>query len=353
MTLTSPIGTTLIASLNSPLDVFPYEVPFTGIHFGSGYLNLRVEGVNPGDAVNVTMTPSSPKVWESFYVYGPSPSEPEGWFQFLYQQPTDANDASTTGAEFLPSGQIVLHLVDDARGDFNLYEPGVIELGCGPTVTRLLITNLVDTVSVVGDSISRPLQTQFAHGTVNFSATGLPDGLSIDAQTGLITGTISSAAVATEVTVTASDDIDTTEITFAWRILPAGLANYISVNDPGTQTSHEGDFAYVYINAFNSLDLPLTYTVTGLPPGLQVYSSEGSYSIYGYIDPGAAAASPYQVQISATDGRWSGEASFDWIVTVPGTVQIYSPGPWYALVNDTIDFSIANYTYSSLGEQLT
>ena len=51
---------------------------------------------------------------------------------------TDTDDASTSGAEFLPNGDIVLHLVDGARGDSDLTADGQISLYfSGPTDLEL------------------------------------------------------------------------------------------------------------------------------------------------------------------------------------------------------------------------
>ncbi|HEX4415646.1 MAG TPA: putative Ig domain-containing protein, partial [Lacipirellulaceae bacterium] len=132
VTLTSPIGTSLSATFSDLYYPNAIETPL-------GFLTLSVAGLAPGAAANVVITPPVGHNWTDYYVYGPTPDGAYGWYDFLYQHQTDANDASVTGAEFLPNGQIVLHLLDGGRGDSDLSPDGVISMaaGGGPAFTQL------------------------------------------------------------------------------------------------------------------------------------------------------------------------------------------------------------------------
>ena len=58
---------------------------------------------------------------------------------------------------------------------------------------------------------------------VSYSAVGLPSGLNIDSQTGLISGVIASGTSGSyAVTVTVSDGVTSSDMTFSWEILPPG-----------------------------------------------------------------------------------------------------------------------------------
>ena len=119
ITITSPVGTKLTASYSNQ-----FVDGETGVQLPEGFqfkfLNLTVEGLVPGSAATLTISHSSHYDWETLYLQEQNSTNRNGWSQFLYQTQTDASDASTTGAEFLPNGDIVLHLVDGARGDFGL-----------------------------------------------------------------------------------------------------------------------------------------------------------------------------------------------------------------------------------------
>src|SRR5262249_3015470 len=76
-----------------------------------------------------------------------------------------------------------------------------------------------------------------------FGATGLPAGLSINPTTGTITGTVTAAANAYSVIVTASDGHGASASTsFTWNVL-------LSVNNPGTPSGAVGDSVSLPIQA--------------------------------------------------------------------------------------------------------
>src|SRR5205807_1980829 len=64
--------------------------------------------------------------------------------------------------------------------------------------------------------------TDSAGYSLSYAATGLPDGLALDPQTGLISGTVADDAVSSaaySVTVTADDGVgESTSLTFLWRV---------------------------------------------------------------------------------------------------------------------------------------
>jgi Putative Ig domain len=85
------------------------------------------------------------------------------------------------------------------------------------------------------------------------------------------------------------------------------------VTNPGTKTTFEGDPASEQIVATDS-DGPnaLSYSATGLPPGLTINATTGLIS--GTITLGAAANSPYSVDVAVSDGLNTSHAVFPWVV---------------------------------------
>jgi hypothetical protein len=188
------------------------------------------------------------------------------------------------------------------------------------TINPVAVTNPGRQTNLQGDTVNLQIvaHNAVAGHTLTYSAANLPAGLSIDPNTGLISGTIpkDAATVTTSPTVTATDPVTNAvdRAIFQWVVNPV-----VTVSTPGTQTSQEGANIHLQINAmdahmtalmsFSDLDANNLHT---LPPGLTI-DSHGL--ITGAISAGAHTGSPYTVTITVTDGSgFVGHQSFSWSV---------------------------------------
>ena len=162
--------------------------------------------------------------------------------------------------------------------------------------------------------------------TLTYSATGLPDGLSIDPTTGTITGTPTTAGTYS-VTVTATDDAGFTgSASFSWTI-----TNTVSVTNPGTQTNISGTAISPLSTRPPTPRGRLHRLVVGhrSPPGLSINPAPARSPA---TRPPAA---PYPVTVTATDNDgFSGSASFTWNIT--NTVSVTTPGNQTSPVGSSI-----------------
>jgi hypothetical protein len=225
-----------------------------------------------------------------------------GFFDFLHGQ---------TGVA--PNG-IELHAVLDIQ----------FGTGGGGSVT---VTNPGNKTGTVGTAASLQIQANdTAGGTLSYSATGLPAGLSINSSTGLITGTPTTAGTST-VTVKATDTTGPSGSTsFTWTINSA-TGNTVTVTNPGNKTGTVGTAASLQIQASDSASgQTLTYSATGLPPGLAINSSTGLIS----GTPTTSGTSTVTVKATDTTSA-SGSATFTWAISpsngncTPGQ-QLGNPG---------------------------
>ncbi len=153
-----------------------------------------------------------------------------------------------------------------------------------------------------------------------YSATGLPDGLTIDPATGEITGTITQTAAASSpytVDLTADDQKGGTDTTtIDWTVNPVNVAPVLDA--VADQANTENDAVTLDIDATDDDDDTLVYTASGLPPGLGIVTATGE--ITGTIDPGAAAGSPYTVELTADDQNGETDTTtITWTVTTAPT----------------------------------
>ena len=85
------------------------------------------------------------------------------------------------------------------------------------------------------------------------------------------------------------------------------------VSNPGTQVSSTGESVSRSISASDLNGDPITFSATGLPPGLTV-------STAGVVSGTASAEGTFAVTINASDPAGAvGTVSFDWIVSAPGS----------------------------------
>ena len=242
-------------------------------------------------------------------------------------QASDADgDALTLDADGLPPGlafNATTHLITgsiSATADDSTPYAVTLSAADGTTtvyqtftwsVTYLFLGTPDDRTSWAGDAVALPVQAISPHGDpLTYSASGLPDGLSLNTSTGLITGTVAAAAADDDphtVTLGVTDGTHSSGTSFDWTVPEVVVVN------PGTQVTAEGDTVDLAITALDADEDELTYGAEGLPPGLAIDSDTGE--ITGTTDPLSANDSPYSVTVTATDGTHSTDATFDWVVT--------------------------------------
>ena len=146
---------------------------------------------------------------------------------------------------------------------------------------------------------------------LTYSATNLPAGLTVNPATGLIAGTLASTSAGTyQVTATASDGSLATSQTFTWTVV-THVNRAPSLSGPGNQTSAENAVVSLALSGSDPDGNPLTYSVTGLPPGLGVNASSGLIS--GTVS--YASAATYPVTATVSDGTLTASQAFTWTVT--------------------------------------
>jgi chitodextrinase len=159
----------------------------------------------------------------------------------------------------------------------------------GTNQAPVFSTNLADRTDAEGDSVSLDADASDAdNDPLTYSATGLPGGITINASTGVISGTLSSTSSGSHaVTVTVSDGSLSDTDTFTW-----------TVTEPATLTVHANDgFGRTLVNTWGSAPTGGAYTLQG---NAADYDVDGSL---GTIVLGAAGANRSAVlaSVSARD----------------------------------------------------
>ena len=178
------------------------------------------------------------------------------------------------------------------------------------------VTNPGSQQSLEDDTISLQIVATDADGDpLTYSATGLPPTLTISPTTGLITGTTTTAGNYS-VTVTVTDGIDPTPVSFSWTVDSLIGNTPPSVTNPGARSSEEGSAALLQIVATDADGDPLTYSATGLPPTLTINQSTG------LITGTTTTAGNYSVTVTVSDGMDPTAVGFTWTVdpSVAGTL---------------------------------
>jgi hypothetical protein len=139
--------------------------------------------------------------------------------------------------------------------------------------------------------------------TLSYSATNLPPGLTLNASTGLITGTPASAGFR-QVQLTVTDGTGSAVTVYpSWYV-----DSVISLSAPRAQISTAGQTVYVrYRIADDAPGVNLSESLQGGPPGVTAYD--------GVLAGWPEAAGTYHVTILAQDGyTGTASASFTWKV---------------------------------------
>ena len=165
--------------------------------------------------------------------------------------------------------------------------------------------------SAEGASVSLQMSGSDPDGqALSWSANNLPANLQIHPQTGLISGTLTFTSSGNYVvTVFASDGAQSGSESFNFQVTEGNRAP--ELNSPGGQTSAEGNQVTLPISGSDPDGNSLSWSVTGLPPGLGISASTGVIS--GTIS--FAASGNYTVTVSASDGSLSDSVSFPWSVS--------------------------------------
>lgn len=197
-----------------------------------------------------------------------------------------------------------------------------------------VVANPGPQTTVVETTVSLAIQATDVDGDeLTYSATGLPNGLSIDATTGRITGTVATSAADSSpftVTITVSDGTHSTRAVFAWEVStssnpdPNPQSKQPPVLSPlADRSSAEGNTVHFLAQATDADGDRLQFSASGLPLGVTLDTDTGG--IAGTVSNTASVSSPYTVTIAVSDRTASVQTSFTWTITNPEPVVTW-PG---------------------------
>jgi GH25 family lysozyme M1 (1,4-beta-N-acetylmuramidase) len=160
----------------------------------------------------------------------------------------------------------------------------------------------------VNSNPSLPIRSLDSGQPLSYSATGLPAGLAINPATGLITGTAPAAPTTATAKVTVSGtSLMPVTTSFTWSV-----HNPPDLQAPRARTGMTGGPQLFQVRAPDGPPgCTLTFTATGLPPGLQL-------SPCGLISGLLSAAGSYHPVIGVSDSSGS-------LATVPFNWQVHQP----------------------------
>jgi hypothetical protein len=176
------------------------------------------------------------------------------------------------------------------------------------------LTNPGAQTTAEGAAVSLQVQaTDPNGGYLNYTASGLPAGLTISALTGLISGNVDYTAAETAgghyTTLVAVNNGNggTASQTFTWTITDTDRMPWLAY--PGLQNNRTGDTVSLQPVAGDWDGDTVTYSATGLPSGLSINAAIGLIS--GTITAGSGA---YGVTVTVSDGHVSNSQTFTWQV---------------------------------------
>ncbi len=184
----------------------------------------------------------------------------------------------------------------------------------GSTITVAKPANQTTTKGVAAAQfIASATNSNPAYSAFTWSATALPAGISINASTGLISGTPTTVKSATTVTLKATDTTGASgSNTFSWTVVTTTVA----VSAIAQQSNPRGTaVAAVKPTAIDNNPALTTFTwsATGLPTGLVINTATG---VIGGTISATATKKTYSVVVTAKDANLaSGTAKFSWVVT--------------------------------------
>jgi hypothetical protein len=182
----------------------------------------------------------------------------------------------------------------------------------GSAAGKVAIISPGSMTTAVGTAVTYQVQAiDTATGSLSYSASGLPTGLSISSSTGVISGTASTAGTY-NVTLTGKDSSGPSgSASFTWTVGSGGGGggNTVTVTNPGSQSTTVGTAVSLQVKASDSASgQTLTYAASGLPAGLSISST-------GLISGTPTTAGSSSVTVTATDTTGAkGSASFTWTV---------------------------------------
>jgi Bacterial Ig-like domain (group 3)/Putative Ig domain len=341
----------------------PGQHDITAVYNSTGYFNNAtsphllqqvLQTVVTSISLSSNYNPAAAGQQVTFFadVSGPANSPPTGQVTFLVDSTflgtttlTPPSQGSNTGQASWTTSTLSIgdHIIKAVYvGDANY--ASVTSSGVTETIQGLGFVNPGDQNSADNDTVLLQIVTTNSPGAQTFSASDLPDGLTISGA-GLISGVISANAdldgpfqVAVTATNTAGQSFSDT---FLWSVRPLTLRN------PGDQENATQDTVSLHLDARGPDGVPLTYTASNLPTGLSINPSTGLIS--GIIGLNAVSSTPYIVTVTASDGHGaSASQTFAWTV---GYVYIANPGGQTYQANQVVSLPIN--AHDNLNDALT